>query len=168
MGSTGLTHIAEGDLDIDPTTGTLYGIQDWPAGRNLFSINPATGQATTIGTMENSDVSAMAFSATGTLYVLETSTDRLLTVNKATGATLTAVPLSVNLGALAGMDFDPTTGALYVTDSGATTGGTNKLYTLNPATGQLTLVGATGLSGDALCGLGFLAPGARRTACHPL
>ena len=44
-------------------------------------------------------------------------------------------PLSVELGALAGMDFDPATDTFYVADGGS--GGTDSLYTLDPATGVL-------------------------------
>ena len=153
VGTTGLSVVTEGDLDFDPTTGVLYGMQDQQSSRMLFTINPVTGLATTVGAMEDQDMSAMAFSAAGTLYALDTSSDRVLTIDKATGATLTAVPLSTGLGAMAGMDFDRVTGELYVADSSLYYSGTNSVYRLNATTGQLTLVGPTGLTGDALSGL---------------
>ncbi|MBN2578729.1 MAG: tandem-95 repeat protein [Pirellulales bacterium] len=160
VGTTGLNSISEGDLDFDPTTGELYGIQDYTGwDLRLFKLNTSTGVATVVGNLEFGDMSAMAFDAAGTLFMLDTDVDRLLTINKTTGATLTAVPLSVNLGVIAGMDFDPATGTLYVVD-GAIYGGTNSLYQLNPTTGQLTLIGSTGLSGDGLSGLNFLDSGA--------
>lgn len=157
VGSTGLARVAEGDLDFDPVTGILYGIQEVSGGRRLFTVDPSTGQGTIVGGLAAGDVSAMVFSGDGTLYMMDTSMDRVLTINKATGATLTAIPLSVNLGGLAGMDFDPTAGTLYVTDSG--TGGTNQLYSLDPASGQMTAIGPTGLTGFALSGLAFLGAG---------
>jgi DNA-binding beta-propeller fold protein YncE len=61
------------------------------------------------------------------------------------------VNLSAPLGNLAGMDFDPTTGTLYIADGG--TGGGN-LYTLDPANGNVTLVGSLGLT-NGLAGLAF-------------
>jgi DNA-binding beta-propeller fold protein YncE len=67
-----------------------------------------------------------------------------------------AVTVSVNLGFTAGMDFHPATGALYVADGGLGDG-TNKLYTLDPTTGALTLVGPTGVPAG-LAGLTFAIP----------
>jgi hypothetical protein len=49
------------------------------------------------------------------------------------------------------MDFDPTTGTLYIADGG--TGGGN-LSTLNPAHGNVTLVGSLGLTNGS-AGLAF-------------
>jgi DNA-binding beta-propeller fold protein YncE len=95
----------------------------------------------------------MAFDAAGSLYVIDTSLDELLKVNKGTGAVVSIQPLSVPLGAWAGMAVDPTSGAFYVADGG--TGGTGLLYTMNPADGQLTPVGSTGVA-NGLAGLTFL------------
>jgi hypothetical protein len=164
--SIGFTTLAvsEGDLAFDPTSGMLYGI-DFAIGseRQLFTISVATGAATivgTLGTLGGNDFSSLTFAPDGTLYVLSTgdgaSPSRLLTVNKATAATISSVNLSLDLGFTAGMDFHPLTGALYVADGGAGDG-TDSLYTLNPATGALTLVGATGLA-DGLAGLAFVVP----------
>ena len=74
--------------------------------------------------------------------MLDTSLQRLLTVNKTTGAALTNIALSAALGATAGMSFDPASGLLYVADGES--GGTNHLYTLNTTNGILTDVGPTG------------------------
>jgi hypothetical protein len=49
------------------------------------------------------------------------------------------------------MDFDPVSGVLYVVDGV----GTNSLYTLDPSTGTLTLVGPTNVL-DGLAGLAFV------------
>jgi hypothetical protein len=160
IGDTGLDNIYEGDLDFDPTTGVLYGIQDAANApsppRLLFTIDPSTGDATAVGDVGGrGDLSAMAFDSSGTLFVLNTSDDELLTVNKSTAAIVSSVNLSLAIGALAGMDFHPATGTLYVVDGPP--GGTNSLYTLNPATGALTFIGSTGLA-QGLAGLAFLIP----------
>ena len=156
IGPTGLSSIFEGDLDFDPQSGILYAIQSVPTGpqRDLFTINTETGAATTVGSISDSgDLSAMAFSDSGTLYVLDTATELLLTVDPSTASLLTSVPLSLSLGPTAGMDFDPDTGELYVADG--STDGTNSLYTLDITTGELTLIGSTGLT-SGLSGLEFV------------
>ena len=55
------------------------------------------------------------------------------------------------------MDFNPADGKLYVADGGTSTAGTNKLYTMNIATGVLTTVGATGVV-NGIEGLTFTVP----------
>jgi DNA-binding beta-propeller fold protein YncE len=157
VGATGLGAIREGDIAFDPSTGALYGMQDQPLNSlNLFRIDPLTGVATTIGPLGTVvgppvDFSAMAFNAAGTLFIIDTSADVLLTVDKSTAAILTTTSLSVNLGGLAGMAFDPVTGIAYVADGGP---GTNSLYTLNTSNGVLSLVGAMGAPNGA-AGLSF-------------
>ena len=160
VGETGLDSIVEGDLDFDPTTGILYGLQDAPNApdppRLLFTMNPSTGNATVIGDVGGAgDLSAMSFDASGNLFVLNITSDQLLTVNKSTGAIINSVDLSIDLGTTAGMDFDPMSGDLYVADGG--TFGTNGLYSLDPVSGVLTLIGPTGLP-SGLLGLAFVIP----------
>jgi hypothetical protein len=158
IGATGLSSIFEGDLAFDPTTGILYGALDAPSAPSapyrLFTINPANGAATIVGnfTVIN-DISALAFSAGGALYALNTGNEQLHTINKSTAATISTVNLSVALGTSAGMAFDPATGTLYVADGAGA--GTDNLYTLNTTTGLMTLVGSTGLS-NGLAGLAFV------------
>lgn len=157
VGATGLSNIFEGDLAFNPTNGVLYGIQDVPMGtpgpRNLFTLNVTTGAATTVGTVATSgDLSALAFNALGVLYTINTQSDVLHTVNPLTGAVLTSTSLSTALGTGAGLTFDPVSGTAYVVDGIGS--GTDSLYTLNTATGSLTLIGALGVS-DGLSGLAF-------------
>lgn len=157
VGDTGLTSIFEGDLDFDPTTGLLYGIQDAPNApdppRSLFTLDIETGQASILGTISGGDMSAMAFDQAGTLWVLNTFQEQLLRIDKTNGDTLAAVSLSLSLGSVAGMDFHPLTGELYVADG--LTDGTNTLYTLDTATGVLTSIGPTALT-NGLAGLEFI------------
>lgn len=154
VGSTGLSNISEGDMAYDGTTGSLYGLYHLAGGeRKLFTLNAATGAASTLPISLSGDPSAMAFTAGGTLYVIDTGLAKLLTVDKTTGATLATLSLSRSLGAVAGMAIDPQTGTFYVADGDS--GGTDHLYTLNPATGLLTDIGPTGLP-DGLAGLAFL------------
>ena len=154
VGATGLQTIVEGDLAWDRTTGQLYGLYDLASGqRRLFTLNAASGAATTLPISLSGDPSAMAFDSAGTLYVIDTSLGRLLTVNKLTGETLASVSLSSALGSVAGMAVEPQTHVFYVADGDS--GGTDRLHSLNPPTGVLTVVGPTGLP-DGLAGLAFI------------
>lgn len=159
VGSTGLFRLYEGDLDFDPTTGMLYGVQNQPSYPDveLFTIDPATGAGTSIGVVPANlgDLSAMAFASDGTLLVLDTYNDELLTLDKSDASILSSVGLSLDLGPVAGMDFHPVTGDLYVADG---EGGTNSLYTLDVSTGNLSLIGATGVGTSGLAGLAFVVP----------
>ena len=159
IGATGLEDLFEGDLANDPVTGRLFGAQNYDSIGNLyeiFEIDRNTGVATVTGHVVGAgDLSAMAFDASGTLYVIDTDLDALLTVDPETAAVLDSVPLSTFLGTGAGMDFDPFTGILYVADGGSL--GTDTLYTLDPATGTLTTRGPLGLT-NGFSGLTFPAP----------
>jgi DNA-binding beta-propeller fold protein YncE len=154
VGPTGLGSVTEGDLAFDRTTGSLYGFWNADQGqRQLFTLDTATGTATVIPGSLSGDPSAMAFAPDGTLYVLDTSLQKLLTVDRASGAILTTTDLSTSLGSTAGMDVHPATGVFYVADGQS--GGTDRLYTLDPATGLLTDQGLLGLD-TGLAGLAFL------------
>ena len=141
VGATGLTRVFEGDLDFDPVSGTLYSISDAPNAplSDLVSIDVDTAIATRIGQLPvPGDFSAMAFAPDGTLYVLDTSNDDLLVVDPSTASIQQRVSLSRLLWTTAGMDFHPDTGELYVVD------GSDKVFVLEPATGQLDLIGRAG------------------------
>jgi hypothetical protein len=154
VGATGLENVIEGDLAFDATTGRLYGLYSLDSDqRQLFTIDTDTGAATVIPGSLSGDPSAMAFDGAGTLYVVDTSLNELLTVDKDTSAILGTLPLNATLGSVAGMDVDPATGTFYLADGES--GGTDKLYTLDTATGTLNEIGPLGLS-DGLAGLAFL------------
>ena len=156
VGSTGLTNIFEGDLAFNPVNGSLFGIEnvDSASNRSLFRIDVTTGVATIVGNISapNGDLSAMAFDASGRLFVIDTGNAMLLNVDPTTAGINSSVSLSMQLGARGGMAFDPTTGTGYVADGG--NGGTNSLYTIDISTGVLTLVGPTGIP-SGLAGLTF-------------
>lgn len=160
IGATGLKSIFEGDLAFDPATGVLYGVQNATSnGLGLFTMNVSTGAATLIGNVERfGDLSDIAFDKSGNLFLLDDDQNgisNLLEVNKSTASIINTVRLSLNLGPVGGMTFDPSSGRLYVVDGtdGPYTG-TNSLYALNTTTGDLALIGNTGLSAG-LAGLTF-------------
>lgn len=148
--------VGEGDLALDPLSGDLFaiGLTNLTIPLTLLRLDLADvgAGAAVVGEIGSGDISALAFDAGGTLYAIDTDSDALLVLDPTNANTLSSVDLSQPLGALAGMDFDPATGTLYVADGGG--GGNNDLFTLDPATGVLTLVGplgrASGLSGLAV------------------
>jgi hypothetical protein len=160
--------IGEGDLALDPLTGDLYafGLTNLIAPFLLLRIEPgANGWAdpttTDVGVIGTSDVSAMAFDAAGNLWAIDTGNDALLLLDPIDASTIDSVALSEPLGALAGMDFDPESGTLYVADGG--TGGQDALFTLDVETGTLDEIGPLGLE-NGLSGLAVPEPGAAALA----
>lgn len=141
--------IVEGDLAFSPS-GTLYGLaalEEDLKSEQLFTINKATGAGTIVGLVGKGDLSAMAFSPTGTLYVLDTTdpqtpgTTKLLTVNPATAAILTSVDTNTFLGDVSGMYYDTNTNHLIVADGDD--GAKDELFTLDPVSGTMTAIGST-------------------------
>ncbi len=156
VGTTGLTAVYEGGLAFDPTTGILYGIQEFTGwGCWMFKFDLTTGGVYLLGQVGGSvlDLSAMAFNSAGVCHILDTSADKLHHVVESNGNIFYTVPLSIPLGEVVGMAFDPVDDTLYVVDG--FNGGTRDLYTCDPYTGVLTLVGPTG-SPDGFSGLTFL------------
>ena len=108
------------DLEYGPD-GTLYGI-----GSSLYSINQSTGVETLIGSFHTSSVSSIlmggaAFSPNGTLYVRESSTDQIYTVNLTNGA---LTPVGTPDALMEDFEF-ASNGTLYAAFA--------DLYTLNSA-----------------------------------
>lgn len=155
--------VGEGDLAIDPLTGDLYaiGLTDLIFPFTLLRIDLPSSTASVVGEIGSSDISALAFAADGTLYAIDTGNDTVLELDPTNASTLSSVALSEPLGALAGMDFDPRTGTLYVADGGA--GGADALFTLDPGTGALTEIGPLGIE-SGLSGLAVPEPGSAALA----
>ena len=147
------------DLDFDPTSGRIYSLVESSSDQyRLFQTNPQTGlgvseqtiiQGITRPTNGSPNISAMAFRSDGSLFLLSGVTNTLFKVDKTTGSLLSTIPLTGPslLGVSGvGMDFHPQTGALYVIASTPTAVPSQRgnLYTLDPETGALALVGPNG------------------------
>ena len=165
------TQIFEGDLAFVPGTDTLYALSTRVTFGQLIRVDTATGLGTAAaqivpgGTV---DMSAMAFSPNGDLFVLDTTFPdankgpaKLYRVDLDTGSVLQTYGSTVTLGGGAGMAFDPDTGALLIADGD--TDGTADLYAYDFAAGDLSRIGATGAIGGplpytGLSGLAFAVP----------
>ena len=77
------------------------------------------------------------------LYGTDTSTDELITIDPASGAS--TVVGALGFGAVQGLAFDPNSNTLYGTDTS-----TDQLITIDPASGAGTAVGSTGIGMQGL------------------
>lgn len=164
---TGGFQIFEGDIAFNPVDGSFWGVSTLINSARLFRINKATGLATLAGSISplqgvDLDISAMAFSQSGNMYVLDTRYPNnpgpalIMKIDPATGATVASWNTGVLLGNVAGMTFGPD-GVLYIADGD--TSGTNHLYSFNFDSGRMTDIGATGAAGGIYQGLaGLLYP----------
>lgn len=116
------------------SSGTGIGVDD------IYTVNVSTGFATFVGSTGYAGVQGMAY-ANGQLYVWEIGSgsgfgDGLMIVNTTTGALTDVNPAVGGFGSEAQTLCASATGVLY--------GACNALYTINAATGVLTLVGSGG------------------------
>src|SRR5271154_4130673 len=127
LGNSGLTLAG---MAVD--NGMLYGTNYHVANGTLYTINPANGALTAVG---SSPITYDLFGSTTTgLYATDTS-GNLYSVNAATGATTLIGPTGVAFGSWRG--FSTNSSTLYYADG-------LDLYTINTATGAATLVGPFG------------------------
>ena len=93
VSGTQLRHVA--GIAIHPSTGVMYGVvndsnftdgDNCSGGSRLISIDPATGNATNIGSMGTGNIPDISFDPFGTLYAWSESSDDLYKINLGTGA----------------------------------------------------------------------------------
>ena len=139
VGYTGL-RIQEGDMTIDPRTGTLYAAIGSPD--RIYIVDKGTGTATLVGNTEG-DVSGLTFVG-NTLYGLalrDREPDLLVQIDTTTGATKIIGETGTNFGVFAAMAYDPVSGMVYIAGPSTKWGSDNKLYKVNLKTGAAALVG---------------------------
>jgi hypothetical protein len=139
VGPFGDATIVMHGLEIDASTGTLYGASGGGSNFNLYTISKVTGAATLVGPLGLSSFTNLCYDLTSnTMYATNSNTDSWYMVNLATGAATLIGPLSgpTNPNGLA---YDLASNTIYLVDNN-----TDSLYTVNRATGSATLVGPTG------------------------
>ncbi len=140
----GATGIAAGltttGMGWDESTGTMYIVATDGSSANLYTLNLTSGAATLVTALP-SDAAltiAIAFSPDGVLFAHDINQDRIITINKTTGAVTSIGLTGLAANYAQGMDFDDETGVLYL--AAYTT--TGALYIADTTTGATTLVGA--------------------------
>jgi sugar lactone lactonase YvrE len=116
-----------------------------------FYVSAASAQIgliTNIGTTVN-NMDAIAFNSSGVLYGATSGTGSLYTIDPATGAaTLVHALVGVSNASLTyglkGLAFQPGAGTLYGATSPDSPNSGDNLVTINPATGQVTVIGPSG------------------------
>jgi hypothetical protein len=102
-------------LRFDPTTGQAYIIVITPTDSSqFFSLSLATGVATPIGAPIPAIVIDIAISNAGVVYGHDISANRIITIDKATGAVAAVGATGINANFAQGMDFDPSDDTLYL------------------------------------------------------
>jgi hypothetical protein len=137
-------------IAFDPLTDTLYGntaVGFDVSADELFTINPDTGQTTSVGLIGFDAVYGLAFDQNGQLFGT-TNDSELISINTGSGAGNLIDDLP------AGSYFDlasrPSDNTMFVAESFG-----NDFYTLNTANGDLTTVGPYGSSTN-IVGLAFI------------
>jgi hypothetical protein len=129
----------------------------------LLLIDQLTGAGTVVGNPSgNSGITGLDFGLNGTLYGTDISgpvfggspTSNLLRIDRNTGAILGATPITFGGSGIGITDLavQPSTGLLFGTTlvGSPTVVPTTSLFTIDPFTGAATLIGNTGLPGQAI------------------
>lgn len=148
VGPLGVNATDVNGFDISAADNTAYAALTVAAVTRLYTINTVTGAATAGGLIGTGltairGISVDAGSAAQNLSVYGlTTTNQLVRFNSSRPNTILSTVAITGLQGqenLLGIDFRPATGQLFGL------GGSNRIYTINPATGAATQVGAMGL-----------------------
>jgi hypothetical protein len=143
-------------LEYDSNHDVLYGITNQSVLPALFRVNVNDASTTMVGAHHFPMLNDLAFDpVNGIMYA--TLPLQLRTINLSTGATTVVgnynYPSGLNIGT--GLAYDPQLG-MFATDNGLGKV-PDALYSLDPATGQATFIGLSGLVPDPnLLGLTFV------------
>ncbi|UXI70456.1 metallophosphoesterase [Tahibacter amnicola] len=118
----------------------------------LGAVNLATGAVTTVATISGAmNPVAMAVHPDGRIFIADASQDKILRINPTTGAA-TALPqgLGVNLSDYQDMDFDDSTGTLYMATWMGSANGGGEIRRVDLTTGTSVSLGHIGSTGNHL------------------
>jgi hypothetical protein len=119
--------------------GLIYASSYLTANGTLYTVNPATGALTTVGSATGVAYDDFGSTTTGLYAVSNGSIQELYSIDPTTGAATLVGPTGIGYGSWRGLSNN--SAALYFAD------GPN-LYTLNTSTGAATLVGPFGGSAE--------------------
>ncbi len=129
------------DMTIQPGTDIIYAVR---TNNSLWRIDRNTAAETLVGQpVPSGSYLAVAFAPDGTLYGLRTNQQSdLLEIDPNTGNVVNIIPMSTRLGALS-LAVNPDNGLVYFSECCQESLG-NRLYTIDPNTGQVTFLGLAG------------------------
>jgi len=136
VGGYGTTTVVMHGLEWDSTQNSLWGASNG----NLFRIGESNGAANQIGTSGLTSFTNLGYApALDTLFATNLGTDRLYSVNRATGAMTSIGLLGSDASNASSLAFDTDNSILYLIDNVS-----DKLYTVDVTSGAATEVGSTG------------------------
>lgn len=129
-------------LEYNPHTNRLYAHSGGSGhGFHLYELDTANGAASFIGTSGLTSFHNLGYNShTGVMYMTNSNTDSLYTIDLATNQA-TLVGSLMNSTNPNSLTFNHHTGVMYMLDNS-----TDNLYTLNLETGEATVVGFMGAS----------------------
>ena len=142
LSARAITGVQSGDQirGIDWINGTLYGLGNESY---LYTINPNTGAATQVGAGQFSPLlngTDFGFNQGANQLYVSSDLGQNLTINPLTAAA-TAGPNYAPPSSIDAIAYDHVSGALYGISAAS-----HNLFSLNPVTGAVTLIGPTGVS----------------------
>ena len=145
VGDLGVNFEGTGDMDITADNSTALAVTNNNNVSTLFTINLTTGKAVNVGKFAVQVIS-IAFKTNPIAYA--TTANNMLYRFDPTKGTNTSVALTglATSESIVGLDFRPANGSLYAISN------QSRLFSVNTASGALTVVGTTlvpGLSGTA-------------------
>ena len=122
--------------------GTLYAASTDGTASYLYTLDPLTGAATTVGEITGAPgIIAIACPVLGPLYGVDIVNDNLVRIDAATGAGTVIGPLGFDASYAQGMDFDEAGEVLYLAAYNVSGAG-GELRIVDTETGATELVGA--------------------------
>lgn len=133
-------------LAWNSTNNTLYATSTDISNSQLYTINPTTGAATSVGPMGVAGAIWLAINNAGQAYTLDIVTDNLYSVNLSTGSATLIGPIGFDANYIQDADFDPMTGILYLAAYNNLTA-LGELRSADLVTGVTTYLGDLGVGG---------------------
>lgn len=150
----------------DPTTDTVFAVacnHVVGIGCHLYTIDPATAAVATVAPLAGGAADYLpvdiAINSAGEMYavsIIDPYDNYLIKIDKTNGDVQVIGPTGVNAAYAQGMDFDKSTDTLYWTAFGALGAGgafQGQVYTVDVATGAVTLIGPTPNGGSEIWAL---------------
>jgi hypothetical protein len=153
IGSTGTPPGSVTGIRWDSSTGNTYLMTTTcGATSTLYTMDLTSGATTSVGSSSGTCIIDIAVDPSGLMYGVDIVADTLVAIDKTTGAAAAIGSIGFNANYAQGMDFDGSTGILYLAgfDGGSFTGNT---YTVDLTSGLATLIspigGGSGFETDA-------------------
>jgi hypothetical protein len=146
--------------------GSVFGVDNGPSGFRVVSNlgqSLLVDRSTGIATLQTSpayaaadphfgatpEISALAFnSGSATWFAGDSFANAFSTFNPGTGALNTIGNAGIDFSTANGLDVSDASGLMYLASPATSSGPQANLYTVNQATGAVTLIGLIGLPGD--------------------